>query len=333
MSKHVRDLSQPLRQVLVLQHFAALWLGVRPENPGCGLAPSFKQRKVCASHPRVPKSKRWGSRLTTKRPRWEKIWLRRETVARPELTWFTVEDSIENRGRAPETTFVRFLRRDIILQNLAILYLERKKQLILAVTKHIYTYTITQRNQNPSRTLKCFIILNSATSPFQRFPLWDKAKCTHPFEQGYHPGQRSRCTLSHSVWWERNPLENKMEVRTKVRIWPADTQASWSHQHFGRKLPDPANVPTATGLKMEDHWCWLRVKKKSEVAFPFPFISNSHLYWQSCRKIILTLYLPTFLLVCRCVWVCECVSRCVCVWVGGGGGGVVVKGLNQGGMM
>ena len=47
-----------LRQVLVLQHFAALWLDVKAENPGCGLAPSSKQRKVCASHPRVPKSKR-----------------------------------------------------------------------------------------------------------------------------------------------------------------------------------------------------------------------------------------------------------------------------------
>ena len=53
---------QALRQVLVLQHFAALWLDVKAENPGCGLAiilaPSSKQRKVCASHPRVPKSKR-----------------------------------------------------------------------------------------------------------------------------------------------------------------------------------------------------------------------------------------------------------------------------------
>ena len=47
-----------LRQVLVLQHFAALWLDVKPKYPGCGLAPSSKQRKVCASHPRAPKSKR-----------------------------------------------------------------------------------------------------------------------------------------------------------------------------------------------------------------------------------------------------------------------------------
>ena len=52
-----------LRQVLVLQHFAALWLDVKPKYPGCGLAPSSKQRKVCAFHPRVPKSKRWVSWL------------------------------------------------------------------------------------------------------------------------------------------------------------------------------------------------------------------------------------------------------------------------------
>ena len=108
-----------LRQVLVLQHFAALWLDVKPKYPGCGLAPSSKQRKVCASHPRVPKSKRWGSRLTTKRPRWEKNRLRRETVARPLVTWFTYQDNVENRGRASEATFVRFLRQDNVLQNLS----------------------------------------------------------------------------------------------------------------------------------------------------------------------------------------------------------------------
>ena len=54
-----------------------------------------------ASYPRVRKSNRWGSRLTTERPRWEKIRLRRETVARPEFTWFTYQDNVEN-GAAPQ---------------------------------------------------------------------------------------------------------------------------------------------------------------------------------------------------------------------------------------
>ena len=68
---------QALLQVLVWQHVAALWLDVKPRNPGCGLAPSSKRRKVCTSHSRVPKSKRWEPRLTTKRPMWEQNRLRR----------------------------------------------------------------------------------------------------------------------------------------------------------------------------------------------------------------------------------------------------------------
>ena len=63
---------QALRQVFVLQPFAALWLDVKPENSGCRLAPSSTQGNMCASDRRVTKSKRWVSRLTTKRLRWEK---------------------------------------------------------------------------------------------------------------------------------------------------------------------------------------------------------------------------------------------------------------------
>ena len=102
-----------------LLRFSLTW---NPNTPGAGLAPTYtsKQRKVCASHPRVPKSKRWGSRLTTKWPRWEKNRLRRETVARPLVTWFTYQDNVENRDHASEATFVRFLREDNVLQNLAI---------------------------------------------------------------------------------------------------------------------------------------------------------------------------------------------------------------------
>ena len=112
---------QVLRQVLVLHHMhvAVLWLYVKPQNPGCSLAPSSTQRKVSTFYPRVPKSKRWASHLTTKRPRWEKNRLRRETVARPEFTWFTYQENVEKRGRTSEATFVRFLRQDSVLQNLA----------------------------------------------------------------------------------------------------------------------------------------------------------------------------------------------------------------------
>ena len=47
--------------------------------------------------------------------------LRRDIVARPEFTWFTYQDNVENRGRASEATFVglRFLHQDNVLQNLA----------------------------------------------------------------------------------------------------------------------------------------------------------------------------------------------------------------------
>ena len=41
---------QAQRQVLILQHFylqAALWLDVKAENPGCGLAPSRMSRVGC----------------------------------------------------------------------------------------------------------------------------------------------------------------------------------------------------------------------------------------------------------------------------------------------
>ena len=41
-------------------------------------------------------------------------------LARPEYTWFTYQDNVENRDRASEATFVRFLRQDNVLQNLAI---------------------------------------------------------------------------------------------------------------------------------------------------------------------------------------------------------------------
>ena len=122
--KHVRDLSPGTTSSFGLQQVAAFWLDVKPKEPVCGLAPSSKQRKVCASLPRVPKSKRWGSRLTTKRPRWEKNRLRRETVARALVTWFTYQDNVENWGRASEATFVRLLRQDKVLQNLTIVKAE-----------------------------------------------------------------------------------------------------------------------------------------------------------------------------------------------------------------
>ena len=45
--------------------------------------------------------------------------LYRETVARPLVTWFTYQDNVENRDRASEATFVRFLCQDNVLQSLA----------------------------------------------------------------------------------------------------------------------------------------------------------------------------------------------------------------------
>ena len=115
-----------LRQVLVLQHVAALWIDVKPKNPGGGIAPSSKQRKVCASHPSVPQIEK--VRVTPianhKRTKVRKNRQRRETVARPLVTWITYQDNVENRGRASEATFVRFLRQDNVLQNLSIVAVE-----------------------------------------------------------------------------------------------------------------------------------------------------------------------------------------------------------------
>ena len=111
---------QALRQVLVLQHFAALWLDVKAESPGCGC--TFLRKKKSVHFPScVHKLKRQESRLTAKTTKARKNWLRRETVSRPEFTWLTYQDHEENRGRASAETFVRFLRQDNVLQNLAII--------------------------------------------------------------------------------------------------------------------------------------------------------------------------------------------------------------------
>ena len=134
---------QALRQVLVLQRVAALWLDVKPKNSGCGLAPSSKQRKVCPSHPSMPKSKRWGSHLTTKRPRWEKILLRWVIVARPELEWFTYQDNVESRDRTSAATLVRFLHQDNVLQNLANVFIHYTCTLIL------YTHICNHLDTSP----------------------------------------------------------------------------------------------------------------------------------------------------------------------------------------
>ena len=111
---------QALRRALVLQHFAALWLDVKAENPGCGLS-NFLQTKKSVRFPspcaQIEKARVTPNHKTTKV---RKNRLRRETVVRPEFTWFTYQDNVEDRGRASEMTFVRFLRQDNVLQNLAI---------------------------------------------------------------------------------------------------------------------------------------------------------------------------------------------------------------------
>ena len=102
------------------EHFAALWLDVKAENPVCGLS-TFLQTMKSVRFPspcaQIEKARVTPNHNTAKV---RKNWLRPETVARPEFTWLTYQDNVENRGRASEATLVWFLCQDNVLQNLAI---------------------------------------------------------------------------------------------------------------------------------------------------------------------------------------------------------------------
>ena len=85
---------QAQRKVLVLLHFAALWLDVKAKNRGCGLS-TFLQTTKSLRFP-SPCSKIEKARVTPnhKTAKVKKNWLRRKTVARPGFTWLTYQDTV-----------------------------------------------------------------------------------------------------------------------------------------------------------------------------------------------------------------------------------------------
>ena len=81
----------------------------------------YTKRSLCFPSPcaQIEKVRVTSDHITTKVRK--KKSATRETVVRPEFTWFTYQDKVQNRGRASEATFVQFLRQDNVLQNLAII--------------------------------------------------------------------------------------------------------------------------------------------------------------------------------------------------------------------
>ena len=122
MSKHVRDLSPGASSSFGFATLCCALAWRETQITRVLLSSStFLQTKKSVRFPspcaHIEKVRVTPNRKTTKVRK--KNRLRRETVPRPLVTWFTYQDNVENRGRASEAMFVRFLRQDNVLQNLA----------------------------------------------------------------------------------------------------------------------------------------------------------------------------------------------------------------------
>ena len=87
-----------------------------PKIPGAAQHLPPREDNCAFSHSWMPKSKMREPRLT-RNNKGEKNLLRWETAVRPEPTWFTYQDNVENRGRALLATFERFLSQDDVQKN------------------------------------------------------------------------------------------------------------------------------------------------------------------------------------------------------------------------